>query len=161
MYKFACQVKSSNSFNITGKIKQKWNNKIKTYYSNGQFWCPRGFCHKKKQQQTEDDLKNDDKRTRTVTGQTHKDGRTYKDGHWTIGISLWAPLGGTQGYIWHTMRGLIFLAICLQSFSVHNLSASGDYKHQVSFPFCKVSLPRITIVILFSSFPPSKPFSLT
>ena len=22
----------------------------------------------------------------------------YKDGHWTIGISLWAPLGGTQGY---------------------------------------------------------------
>ena len=50
------------------------------------------------------------------------------------------------------MCGLIFLAICLLSFSVYNLSASGDHRH-LSFPFCKASLPRITLVILFPSLP--------
>ena len=84
---------------------------------------------------------------------------TYNDGHWKIGIYLWAPLSGTKGYTWQVkvMCGLIFLAICLLSSSFYNLSASGDYRH-LSFPFCKVSLPRINLVILFPSLPLSSKF---
>ena len=88
----------------------------------------------------------------------------YKDGHWTnvlgrTNVQGWtlddwnlslAPLGGTQGYMWHALRDLIFLAICLLSFFFYNLSASGDYRH-LSFTLCNVSLPRINLVILFSS----------
>ena len=70
-----------------------------------------------------------------------------------------APPCGTQGYIWHAMRGPFFWAICLilLSFFLYNLSASGDYRH-LSFPFCNESLPRINFVILSPSFYSSKTF---
>ena len=88
---------------------------------------------------------------RTLGECTRTDECTLND--WILSLSppRWDPgIHQIASHAW-----LNFLANSMPSifFSTYNLSASGDYRH-LSFPFCIVSLPRITLVNHFPSFPP-------